>query len=55
MKMGTIASPWRYDVLLESTLSATDAGSGSRSFYARRRLSEDQAGKAGMVRLTGSR
>jgi RHH-type rel operon transcriptional repressor/antitoxin RelB len=48
MKMGTTASPWRYDGLLESTLSAADVRPGSRNFYARRRLTEDQDSKAGM-------
>ena len=37
-KMGTIRSPWRYDVVLESTLSTTNARPGGRSFYAGRRM-----------------
>jgi len=55
MKMGTTASPWRYDGLLESTLSATDVRPGSRNFYARWRLTEDQDSKTGIVRLASSK
>ena len=51
MKLRTIASPWRYYVGLESTLSATNARPGGHSFYAVRRMTERRADKPERRRL----
>jgi RHH-type rel operon transcriptional repressor/antitoxin RelB len=55
MKMGTIPSPWPYDVVLESTLSATNARPGGRSFYAGRRMTGVPGLQTGMALPVPSR
>ena len=49
MKMGTIAAPWRYDVVLEFTLSTTNALPGGRSFYAGRQMTGVPGLQTGMA------
>ena len=53
--MGTIPSPRRYDVVLESTLSTTNARPGGRSFYAGRRMTGVPGLQTGMALPVPSR